>query len=115
MRISEAVSELLVATRAAGCSDETVDLYVRKLRPLIKYLDDKPVGGVSNRGLREPPIRGIGSQQFAAKGGHSGRTSGPVGSSWGRLDEWVFKVQSVDLSTGALCDGSGSGGAGGGV
>lgn len=52
MKLSEAVDELLIATRAAGHSDQTVYFYERKLKPLVAYLEDMPVEQVTLSDLR---------------------------------------------------------------
>jgi site-specific recombinase XerD len=52
MKISEAIEELVVATRAAGYSEQTADFYVRKLKPLVAYLEDMPVEQVTTSDLR---------------------------------------------------------------
>lgn len=52
MKISEAIEELEVATRAAGYSEQTALFYRRKLKPLVEYLEDMPVEQVTISDLR---------------------------------------------------------------
>lgn len=52
MKLSDGVNELLIATRAAGHSEQTADFYQRKLKPLVEYLEDMPVEQVTISDLR---------------------------------------------------------------
>jgi site-specific recombinase XerD len=52
MKLSEAIQELVIATRAAGYSEHTALFYVSKLKPLVAYLEDKPVEDVTISDLR---------------------------------------------------------------
>lgn len=52
MKLSEAIDELVIATQAAGYSDQTADFYRRKLKPLVAHLEDMPVEQVTISDLR---------------------------------------------------------------
>lgn len=52
MQLSEAVEELLIATRVAGRSERTVQDYADKARRLVDYLGDKEVSQVTLSDLR---------------------------------------------------------------
>lgn len=52
MRLSEAIEALCIATRADGRSLATVKAYRRKLKPLLDFLGDVPVEGISTHDLR---------------------------------------------------------------
>ena len=52
MLLSQAIENLIVATRAAGRSRETVVAYRRKLRPLLAFLGDVPVEAITTHDLR---------------------------------------------------------------
>lgn len=52
MKLSDGINELLIATRAAGHSEQTVDFYYRKLKPLVEYLEDMAVEEVRISDLR---------------------------------------------------------------
>lgn len=52
MRLSEAIEALAIATRANGRSPRTVDSYRQKLRPLVGFLGDVAVEGITTDDLR---------------------------------------------------------------
>lgn len=52
MRLSQAVDELLVATKANGRSERTVADYAQKLAPLVDFLGDPDIDAVTARDLR---------------------------------------------------------------
>jgi len=52
MLLSEAISALLIATKADGQSPETVTAYRRKLKPLVVFLGDVQVESISVDDLR---------------------------------------------------------------
>ena len=52
MKVSEAIDELVVATRAAGHSEQTAVFYQRKLKSLVEHLEDMPVEQVTISDLR---------------------------------------------------------------
>jgi hypothetical protein len=51
-KISEAIEELVVATRAAGYSEQTADFYMRKLKPLVAYLKGGVTGPINPHAWR---------------------------------------------------------------
>lgn len=52
MQLSEAVSELLMATQANGRSARTLKDYAQKLAPLVEFLGDPDIGEIAARDLR---------------------------------------------------------------
>jgi site-specific recombinase XerD len=52
MLLTEAIEALLIATRADGRSTETVKAYRRKLKPLVVFLGDVPVEGITCNDIR---------------------------------------------------------------
>jgi site-specific recombinase XerD len=52
MRISEAIDELAIATRAEGRSPRTVGSYQEKLSYLVRFLGDVPIEGITTADLR---------------------------------------------------------------
>jgi len=52
MLLTEAIEALLIATRADGRSIETVKAYRRKLKPLVTFLGDVPVEGITSNDIR---------------------------------------------------------------
>ncbi|HEY65828.1 MAG TPA: tyrosine-type recombinase/integrase [Caldilineae bacterium] len=52
MLLSEAIKALLVATRADGRSERTVDSYEQRLRDFLAFLGDQPVGRITVHDIR---------------------------------------------------------------
>lgn len=52
MLLTEAIEALAIATQANGRSPETVKAYRRKLKPLVRFLDDVPVDEITTHDIR---------------------------------------------------------------